>query len=137
MKRDNPDMSNTDVSRLLGEMWRNAHPKEKLPYIQQEEEERNAYKEDIKRWKDEQSRLDAASRTSHQNVQMMADFGHQDFEDRVVGSASTETADDAGSHDDELRVAQPPPASYQARYHHYNYHHSYHPYEGKDRSFST
>jgi hypothetical protein len=61
-------MSNTDVSRLLGEMWRNASPKEKTPYREQEERERAIYKENIKKFKDDQARADAASRTSHQSV---------------------------------------------------------------------
>lgn len=69
VKEDNPDMSNTDVSRLLGEMWRNASPKERAPYVEQEERERAIYKEDIKKWRDDQARMDAASRTSHQTVQ--------------------------------------------------------------------
>lgn len=61
-------MSNTDVSRLLGEMWRNATPKEKEPYREQELQERAIYKENIKKFKEEQARQDAASRTSHQSV---------------------------------------------------------------------
>jgi hypothetical protein len=68
-KQDNPDMSNTDVSRLLGEMWRNANPKERAPYVEQEERERSIYKEDIKKFRDDQARMDAASRFSHQSVQ--------------------------------------------------------------------
>ena len=36
VKVDNPDMNNTDISRLLGEMWRNASPQDKGPYIQAE-----------------------------------------------------------------------------------------------------
>ena len=36
VKADNPDMNNTDISRLLGEMWRNAHEEEKRPYIEEE-----------------------------------------------------------------------------------------------------
>jgi hypothetical protein len=74
VKQDNPNMSNTDVSRLLGEMWRNASPKERAPYVEQEEVERGVYKEDIKKWRDGQARMDAASRTSHSSVQKMAEF---------------------------------------------------------------
>mmetsp|Transcript_42534 Transcript_42534/g.102867 ORF Transcript_42534/g.102867 Transcript_42534/m.102867 type:complete len:152 (+) Transcript_42534:31-486(+) len=69
VKQDNPDMSNTDVSRLLGEMWRNASPRERSPYVEQEERERALYKENIRKWRDDQARMDAASRTSHQTVQ--------------------------------------------------------------------
>lgn len=32
VKNENPDMNNTDISRLLGEMWRNASEDEKKPY---------------------------------------------------------------------------------------------------------
>jgi len=65
-------MSNTDVSRLLGEMWRSASPSEKKPYVEQEEIERAAYKEEIKQWRQKQAKLDAASRTSHQSVKQHA-----------------------------------------------------------------
>jgi HMG (high mobility group) box len=65
VKKENPDMSNTDVSRLLGEMWRNAPPKEKAPYVDKEEIERAQYKIDIAKFKAGQARLDAASRTNH------------------------------------------------------------------------
>lgn len=69
VKKENPDMSNTDVSRLLGEMWRNASPGELAPYKKQEEQERAIYKETIKQWKDKQAQMDVASRTSHHSVQ--------------------------------------------------------------------
>lgn len=63
VKGENPHMSNTDVSRLLGEMWRNASPKEKTPYREQEEIERAIYKEEIRKFKAEQSRLESSSRS--------------------------------------------------------------------------
>lgn len=66
VKENNPDMSNTDVSRLLGEMWRNASATERAPYIEQEEQERSKYKEDIKRWRDEQTKSDSAIRVTYQ-----------------------------------------------------------------------
>ena len=77
VKHDNPDMSNTDVSRLLGEMWRNASPKERAPYVEQEKRERAVYKDEIQKWRDDQARMDAASRTSHQSVQKLADYPPQ------------------------------------------------------------
>ena len=48
-KKANPDMSNTDVSRLLGEIWRSASHKERAPYVEQEEQERAIYKATIAR----------------------------------------------------------------------------------------
>jgi hypothetical protein len=61
-------MGNTDVSRLLGEMWRNASDEEKAPYVEQEEKERTAYKEEVKKFREKQAQLDAANRTTHQSV---------------------------------------------------------------------
>mmetsp|Transcript_16017 Transcript_16017/g.24044 ORF Transcript_16017/g.24044 Transcript_16017/m.24044 type:complete len:427 (-) Transcript_16017:189-1469(-) len=51
VKADNPDMNNTDISRLLGEMWRNAHEEEKRPYVEEELKERNKYKKEISKWR--------------------------------------------------------------------------------------
>ena len=34
--RDNPALSNTDISKLLGAMWRNAPPEEKDTYRKEE-----------------------------------------------------------------------------------------------------
>lgn len=70
VKERNPDMSNTDVSRLLGEMWRNASAAERAPYVEQEELERAAYKAEIQKWREEQAKLDASTRTSHLDVVM-------------------------------------------------------------------
>ena len=36
VKASHPDMNNTDISRLLGEMWRNAQEDEKKPYVEAE-----------------------------------------------------------------------------------------------------
>lgn len=67
VKEDNPDMSNTDVSRLLGEMWRNASDKEKAPYREQEEKERAAYNATIKKWKADFAKQEAAERKTTRN----------------------------------------------------------------------
>lgn len=58
VKQENPDMSNTDISRLLGEMWRNASPEERQPYREQEEKERAVYKAEIAKWRAEQARIE-------------------------------------------------------------------------------
>jgi len=41
---DNPDLSNADVSRLLGEHWRNAKIEQKRPFLEREKAERKIYK---------------------------------------------------------------------------------------------
>lgn len=68
VKEENPDVSNTDVSRLLGEIWRNASEAEKAPYVEAEIVERNKYKEVMKDWREEKAQLDAAIRTSHETA---------------------------------------------------------------------
>ena len=68
VKHQNPDMSNTDVSRLLGEMWRSAPEREKRPYVETEERERAVYKQETAAFKAQQARVDAASRTPHASI---------------------------------------------------------------------
>lgn len=71
IKEKHPEMKNTEVSRLLGEQWRNATDEERKPYIEKEREEREKYKVSIADWrenfekkKEEQRHLEA-SRLSH------------------------------------------------------------------------
>jgi hypothetical protein len=70
VKHENPDMSNTDVSRLLGEMWRGSSEKERRPYVEQEEGERTIYKRDMAEFNAKQAREDAASRIPHSSIPM-------------------------------------------------------------------
>ena len=53
LKEKNPGMKNTEVSRLLGEMWRNAPESERRPHIEKEKEEREKYKVAIADWRKE------------------------------------------------------------------------------------
>ena len=68
VREENPNVSNTDVSRLLGEIWRNATDEEKAPYVETEIIERNKYKEVMKKWKEEKAQFDAEIRTSHETA---------------------------------------------------------------------
>jgi hypothetical protein len=69
------------VSRLLGEMWRNASASERAPYIEDEEHERAVYKEEIRRFREDQVKMDAASRRSHREIAAspMEDFSQNPF----------------------------------------------------------
>ena len=51
LKQQNPNMKNTEVSRLLGEMWRNASEEEKRPHVEKEKAEREKYKVAIAEWR--------------------------------------------------------------------------------------
>lgn len=51
LQRENPDMPNADISRLLGEVWRNTSLAEKRPFLEREELERKIYKAKVEAWK--------------------------------------------------------------------------------------
>jgi len=51
IKKVNPDLKTTEISRILGQMWNDASEKEKRPFIQREEIEREEYKEKMNAWK--------------------------------------------------------------------------------------
>jgi len=48
-------MLNTEVSSILGDIWRNASDEEKKKYRDHEERQRAKYKKDIKRWRDDEA----------------------------------------------------------------------------------
>lgn len=53
LKKKHPDMINTNVSRLLGEMWRAASAAERKPFVDKEKAEREKYKAAMEKWKKE------------------------------------------------------------------------------------
>lgn len=53
IKDANPGMRNTEVSRILGEMWKNASDAERNPHIDREATERAKYKVAIAKWRKE------------------------------------------------------------------------------------
>lgn len=110
-------MGNTDISRLLGEMWRNFSEREKAPYVEQELKERAIYKEEIKKWRDEQARVDAASRTSHKSVQEMAEYpplqGYAEVTPPNYEFTRIDTVEEAANKADHRMLFRP---SYSAQY---------------------
>ena len=54
LQKENPNIPNADISRLLGEHWRNATPEVKAPFIEREEVERIDYRAKMERWKCDQ-----------------------------------------------------------------------------------
>jgi len=55
VKEQNPDKRNTDISKVLGEMWKNCSEEERNVYIQREAEERERYKLAISAWDEKQA----------------------------------------------------------------------------------
>jgi len=57
VKKQHPNISNTDVSKLLGEMWNKASDDEKAPHIHCAATKREQYNMDVSEWRKEQERL--------------------------------------------------------------------------------
>jgi len=52
IKQENPEMKNTDVSRILGQMWRSLSAEERQPFVDRERSEREKYKIALSEWKE-------------------------------------------------------------------------------------
>ncbi|KAL7579085.1 hypothetical protein ACA910_019120 [Epithemia clementina (nom. ined.)] len=108
LKKQHPDMKNTEVSRLLGEMWRNAPDSEKRPHIEKEKEEREKYKIAIAEW-----RKDAEAR---QEAQKQAAAEWTAAEQQATTSAAASSMEQA--------AAMPPSGHHFPRDHGYAHHQS-------------
>jgi high mobility group protein B3 len=53
IKDANPSLKNTEVSRILGDLWRNATDEDKKPHVDRELLEREKYKVSIADWREE------------------------------------------------------------------------------------
>jgi hypothetical protein len=55
IKAENPGMRNTEISRVLGGMWKKATPEERAPHIQREASQREKYKVAIAQWREKEA----------------------------------------------------------------------------------
>eukprot|EP00538_Stauroneis_constricta_P002448 CAMPEP_0119550732 /NCGR_PEP_ID=MMETSP1352-20130426/4194_1 /TAXON_ID=265584 /ORGANISM="Stauroneis constricta, Strain CCMP1120" /LENGTH=494 /DNA_ID=CAMNT_0007596679 /DNA_START=86 /DNA_END=1570 /DNA_ORIENTATION=- len=65
VKDKNPDIKNTEVSRILGEMWRSASIEERKPYVDREKADRGKYKIAIAKWRKESEARTKAEKKLH------------------------------------------------------------------------
>lgn len=64
-------MKNTEVSRLLGDLWRNTPEEEKRPYIEKEKAEREIYKINMAEWRKEfDAKQEEERKAQHQQLTM-------------------------------------------------------------------
>lgn len=56
IKDEYPGIRNTEVSRILGDMWKKASPEEQAPHIEREAAERQKYKVAIAKWREGEAR---------------------------------------------------------------------------------
>jgi len=69
IKQKNPEMANTNVSRLLGEAWRAATEEEKRPYVEKEKKERDKYKITMEVWKKEKETKEEEARKKQKDLE--------------------------------------------------------------------
>jgi hypothetical protein len=68
LKEQNPMLKNTDISRLLGEMWKKASEDDRGPHIDREKMEREVYNVNIAEWRKQKSEEEQAVRKHRQEV---------------------------------------------------------------------
>ena len=83
LKEENPNLKNTEISRLLGDLWRNTSEEEKRPYVEKEKEEREQYKIARAEWKKEFAAKKESERKAQQE-QFMDPSGRNPFLDMVM-----------------------------------------------------
>lgn len=76
LKANNPSLKNTDISRVLGDMWRKTSDEEKRPHLERESREREKYKEDMSQWKEEQQVRKKAEMKVHNDKQLVVETEH-------------------------------------------------------------
>lgn len=69
IKKENPDLKTTDISRMLGRLWRETSEEEKRPYVEREEIERVQYKEKMGAWKKKKEMKDREEAEKRKQVQ--------------------------------------------------------------------
>jgi HMG (high mobility group) box len=73
LKQQNPELKNTEVSRLLGDLWRNATEEARRPFVEKELEEREKYKIAIAGWRKEaEARQEAQRRVKAEQLNLSA-----------------------------------------------------------------
>jgi len=75
IKEENPTIRNTEVSRILGELWRNASVEEKRPHVEKEKEEREKYKIAIAEWrKDYEKKMEKQRKQQAEQAEYMSNM---------------------------------------------------------------
>jgi len=78
IKEKNPNILNTEVSRILGEMWRNATQDERQPYIVHEEKEREKYKKEIAAWREEhEAKMEEVKKQQEEQTKLLVEQRQQ------------------------------------------------------------
>jgi len=67
IKAKNPELKNTEVSKMLGDLWRNCPDDDRRPYVEKEKIEREKYKIAMAKWKVEFKKLEEEEKEREQH----------------------------------------------------------------------
>lgn len=98
LKAENPQLKNTEISRILGGLWRDTEEGEKKPFIEREEKERENYKERMSAWRKKKSKDDQIKKKkeTERTQQALAERAQEE----KVTSAEVNSISDVAVHDD-------------------------------------
>merc|ERR1712087_1017056 len=68
VKQDNQHLSNTEISKLLAEMWRDASADVRSEYIEREAEQRTKYKVEMSDWRTKQEESLTSQRKQREQI---------------------------------------------------------------------
>jgi len=71
VKQNNPNLHNTQLSKILSEMWKNAPEDEREKFKKWEEEKRMVYKDDINKWRKMKMETLEKERTEREKAAML------------------------------------------------------------------
>ena len=66
IRAKNPELKNTEVSKMLGDLWRNCPDDDRRPYVEKEKIEREKYKIAMAKWKVEFKKLEEEEKEREQ-----------------------------------------------------------------------
>lgn len=73
IKEEFPNITNMEVSKKLGELWRNASQEERAPHVAKEKVEREKYRTNMDKWKGEhEEKAEEERRTQAEQAQAQA-----------------------------------------------------------------
>mmetsp|Transcript_30659 Transcript_30659/g.37442 ORF Transcript_30659/g.37442 Transcript_30659/m.37442 type:complete len:536 (-) Transcript_30659:135-1742(-) len=111
VKKDHPGLTNSEISKLLGKMWKGMTDDDKRLHCEWEEEERKTYNENMKKWREERQKTkDDEKKRREEIVSILA--GHYDKSGSLLAfnDGDQEGKFDWGDHsflsDGELHMSQ-------------------------------
>lgn len=92
MQAANPTMKNTEVSRLLGDIWRTMTPEEKAPHLEFEMKARGEYKAALAEWKKQVQDQHDAQKDMKQPEDQRVDDSPRRYDPHALNTNTTPTA---------------------------------------------